>query len=113
MKILYVEDEISMRNVLEMVLTRLGHEVVTADNGKEGWEKFDETFDYVVTDLFMPVMDGHELIERIRAIDKDVKIIVTSNWDSLRRVNHVQRHMVNGFFIKAETPVHTIAEAIT
>jgi two-component system chemotaxis response regulator CheY len=67
-KILVVEDNENIRSVVRMALEIDKHEVVEADNGKRGWELFQQHPDcaLIITDLAMPVMDGHELIRRIR-----------------------------------------------
>ncbi len=66
-RILVADDEPAIRKVVRDALEREGHEVVTAIDGKEALERFDEgTFDLVVTDLAMPHVDGLELVKEIR-----------------------------------------------
>ena len=67
-KVLVVDDESSMRFLLRMVFETEGFEVVEAHHGAAALERMKETEpDLVVTDLMMPVMNGRELIERLRA----------------------------------------------
>lgn len=69
--ILVVEDEPDMLFLLGMVLRRAGYEVVEAPHGAAALERLEESQpDLVVTDLMMPVMDGGELIARLRADPK-------------------------------------------
>ena len=80
-KILIVDDSIDSRRVFRDMLSPLGFEVSEASNGNEGLklaERIDP--DAVITDLFMPVMDGFEFITRFRQIPslRD-KIIITSS----------------------------------
>jgi len=78
-KILYVEDESITRMVMKKQLNIHFEEVLTAENGAEGFECFKEhSPDVIITDIAMPVMNGYELIKAIRETDKDIQIIVTS-----------------------------------
>lgn len=64
-KILIVDDEVSIRRVVELKLKNHGYRVVTASNGEEGLKKiYTEKPDAVVTDINMPGMDGKSLCER-------------------------------------------------
>jgi len=66
-RILLVEDEESIRKALDKRLRKLGHEVVTAQDGVEALEHFRPgAFHLLITDYRMPRMDGLELMERLR-----------------------------------------------
>jgi DNA-binding response OmpR family regulator len=72
MKILIVEDDHDLLQVLRTMLEWLGHEVVTAADGEEGWAAYGKAdFPVVITDRLMPRMDGLELCSRIRAERRD------------------------------------------
>lgn len=61
---LLVEDEANMVRTLARILERKGYVVDTAGNGKEALSRFDNaTYDLVITDLNMPVMDGMQLLQ--------------------------------------------------
>ena len=80
-KILVVDDRWENRSVIVNLLEPLGFELIEAENGQEGLEKF--TYyqpDLVIADLSMPVMDGSEMIAKLRSDSqgKDVLIIVSS-----------------------------------
>jgi CheY-like chemotaxis protein len=67
-KILVVEDEPQVCEVIRMLLSIDGHEVITAASGKEALELFDQGgFDVVITDYHMPVMRGDELSAALKA----------------------------------------------
>ena len=72
MKILVVEDSPTMRQLISFALKRLkGAEIVEAGDGVEGLKKLNsDTFDLIITDINMPVMDGLKLISLVR---RDVK----------------------------------------
>lgn len=83
LKVLYVEDEIILRDTTCNSLNSILKEIVVADNGKMGLEKFKEDkFDLIITDLSMPVMSGTEMIQRIREIDTTIPIIITTAYGS-------------------------------
>jgi len=66
-KILVVDDEKDLLNLMKRLLTRGGFEVITASDGKEGLEKVhSEAPDLMILDINMPVMDGWEVCRKIR-----------------------------------------------
>ncbi len=78
-KILIVDDEEIIVRLLSMSLRSDGYETVTAYNGEEGLEVFkSESPDIVVTDIKMPVMDGLELLKKIKEIDTDIEVIIVT-----------------------------------
>lgn len=82
-KILLVEDDAPMGDMLAEVLTRFGYVVERASDGVEAIRCYDpKTVDLVITDLFMPVMDGMELITALQRRDPAVRIIAMSGGGS-------------------------------
>jgi len=77
LKVLYVEDDPEIRDLLARFLGRWVGTLVTAENGEEGVRTFIEHRpDVVVTDIKMPVMDGLEMASTIKASAKETPIIV-------------------------------------
>ena len=67
LKILLVDDEGSVVDVLKQILIRLGHHVETAPGGHEGMLKFDRrSYDLVITDVVMSDIDGRRVAQHIR-----------------------------------------------
>ncbi len=65
--ILVIDDEKHILEMIEMALTKFGHDVETAGDGQEGIRKFDEKrFDLVITDIKMPLLDGNGVLQHIR-----------------------------------------------
>jgi CheY-like chemotaxis protein len=78
MKILYVDDEPGMRDVIARVLTKLGFEVETVSGGPAAIIRLQEArplFDAVVTDMSMPEMDGTQLARAVKNFAPELPII--------------------------------------
>ena len=83
LRVLYVEDEIALRDITCGSLGTVVSNIVVASNGQEGLDKFNsDDFDIVITDIAMPVMDGMEMIKNIRSIDKQIPILMTTAFSS-------------------------------
>jgi len=66
-KILIIEDEIAIQNILKNYLEDTGYTVETAADGMEGYSKFQATnFDLILLDIMMPKIDGYVVLEMIR-----------------------------------------------
>jgi DNA-binding response OmpR family regulator len=71
MRILVAEDDPVSRRVLETALTKLGHEPVLTDNGRDAWDCYVRSdVRMVISDWMMPTMDGLELTRKIRARER-------------------------------------------
>lgn len=67
-KILLIDDETDILDILAFMLRREGFDIETASSGKEGLEKIlKQKFDGVITDLSMPEMDGLTLLKKVRS----------------------------------------------
>lgn len=86
-RILVVEDEKTVRNVLERLLRSPSREIVFADCGIDGIGMASvQEFDLLILDLLMPGLSGVEVLEQIRAIRPDVKTIMLSGcWNEESR----------------------------
>lgn len=77
--ILVVDDEESVRTLMDRLLSEKGHDVVAVADGNEALTVMaGVTFDVLICDLFMPKMDGIELIQQLRDSNPDQKIIAMS-----------------------------------
>lgn len=68
-KILVIDDDPMMLELYHEILTRVGHDVVIAENGMEGLARADRQPDLIVVDLMMPNLDGYEFVKQLRATD--------------------------------------------
>ena len=111
-KILLVEDEKSIRDLYEIKLTKSGFEVITADNGGNGWELAQKELpDLILLDVMMPVMNGFEVLKRLRekTETKDIPVIILSNYGEVDQVTNGFLVGATDYLIKAE---HTPADVV-
>jgi len=80
--VLYVEDDDETRNQYSQFLTRMVGTLVTAKDGEEGLAAYHlHQPDVIITDITMPVMDGLEMLKRVRAMDASLPAIVLSGFE--------------------------------
>ena len=77
-KILVVEDDIDIQDILKNHLTDAGYEVVIADDGVDGIAKFDDTISLVLLDIMLPKIDGYGVCEVIRQKSQVPIIMLTA-----------------------------------
>lgn len=77
-KLLYVEDNDNAREATLMIFEEFFSTIVTAINGADALEKYDESFDLIITDINMPKMNGLDMIKIIRENNKEIPILVLS-----------------------------------
>ncbi|WP_051964277.1 response regulator transcription factor [Deinococcus misasensis] len=76
-KILIVEDEASLRQILKTYLERQGYQIITASRGDEALEKYAKS-DLVILDLMLPDMEGYQVVEAIRKTHPNHPILMCS-----------------------------------
>lgn len=87
-RILVIEDEPLVRELLEATVKNAGHEVAVAADGDEGLKLYrDRPADVVITDIFMPEKEGLETIEQLRRVHPAVKVIAISGGSPLRQID--------------------------
>jgi len=76
-KILVVEDDNDLNNLIQTVLEGKGHDVFTATNGKEALDILDATYiDLIISDIMMPRMDGIALLTDLREANMEMPILL-------------------------------------
>lgn len=82
-RILVIEDDPVMLEFMRIVLQETGYEVETAEGGVEGMKAIERTdLDLVVTDIYMPDMDGLEIVREIKARFPDLKTLAMTSGGS-------------------------------
>jgi len=80
-RILAIDDNPAVRDVLATILAKAGHEVVQAGGGREGLELFQTTtFDLVFTDLGMPDMSGLEVAANVKEQSPTTAVVMITGW---------------------------------
>lgn len=99
--ILYVEDEDAIREGYSRALKRISNKVFLASNGKEGYEMFKaHNPDIIVSDIRMPVMDGIEMLKKIKEIDPDCSVIFTTAFNDSEYLLEALELQVNAYLQK-------------
>ena len=113
-KILLVDDESSMIDVTQLILTELGYEVSTAGDGKEGLKVLESApSDLVITDMVMPDMEGIEFIRALAKKRPSLPVIVMSGHGiGLKFLNSARAFGAKATLQKPFTP-RQLSEAIT
>ena len=84
LKVLVVDDEANMRRVLEIMLTRQGYRTHSAADGQQAFDLLrEQTFDLVISDLRMPLINGIELLRKLRESQIDVPLIMITAQGSI------------------------------
>lgn len=78
MKVLFIDDSVSMRQMTSLILGGAGYEVVQASNGEEGLQNLTPDVGLVITDFNMPGMTGIDVIRAIRegSVNTSVPILM-------------------------------------
>jgi DNA-binding response OmpR family regulator len=79
--VLVVDDDESIRNILEKFLVRQGHRVIIARGGTEALEKMAERPDIVLLDIMMPDLHGLKVLDRIREMNQSTEVIMMTGLD--------------------------------
>ncbi len=82
-RLLVVDDESELREMLQRILENLGYTVTVANSPQEALERFadaPEKFDLLLTDMNMPGMDGADLIGKVRALRRDLPVILCTGF---------------------------------
>jgi two-component system cell cycle sensor histidine kinase/response regulator CckA len=81
-RILVVDDQDAVRRLVARLLTRAGYEVESACDGEDAIETFRTggKFDLVISDVRMPGMSGPRLVEQLRRLDADVKVLYLTGY---------------------------------
>jgi signal transduction histidine kinase/CheY-like chemotaxis protein len=103
--ILLVEDNVVNMKIARRFLLSWGASIQTAENGEVAWELFRHgSYDLLLVDLEMPLMDGKELLALVRTIDKDIPAIAFTAAVYENMYDDLQQHGFNGYLHKPFRP---------
>ena len=101
--VLLVDDEAMILTVAQKMLEKLGYRVLTARSGKEAidlYEEKREEIDLVILDMIMPGMGGGKTFDRLKAIDRNVKILLSSGYSINGQAHEILNRGCQGFIQK-------------
>ena len=111
-KILVIDDEPSIRSLLDTLLRRKGYDVVLADSGRKGLELFRrEHPDVIVLDLKMPEMDGLTVLRQIHSLDPKKPVIILTGAGNTEAEQQVRALGVTEY-VEKEFSLHLLGNSL-
>ncbi len=103
LKVLYVEDDDSIRNELSALLSNFFGRVHVAKDGKEGLETYiknKKNIDIIISDINMPYLTGIEMVKKIRKINKDLPVLFTTAYSDTEYLVDAIKLKVYDYIVK-------------
>ncbi|HUT61637.1 MAG TPA: PAS domain S-box protein [Phycisphaerae bacterium] len=113
-RLLVVDDEEVVRDVVARMLRALGYDVVTAADGREAvayYQQFGRDVSLVIIDMLMPGMDGRACFAALRQVNPDVKAILSTGWGTGTTVRDVLGDGMTGL-VQKPFQASALAEAV-
>ena len=110
--ILIVDDQETVWDFLIEALQKLGYSVLLAENGLDAVEIYENNpgqIDLILLDMIMPKQGGHSTFHKLKEIDPNVKVLLSSGFVSLEEVDDLLKNGAAGFLPKP----HRIREMAT
>ncbi len=101
--VLLVDDEDMIIDIGEKILKMMGYEVITARSGREALKLYKENqakIDLVVLDMIMPGMSGGETYDRLKGINPNVKVLLSSGYSMDGQASEILKRGCSGFIQK-------------
>ena len=114
-KILIIEDEIQLLNLLYEEFTNAGYIVIKAIDGKEGLEKtLSERPDLIILDINLPIMNGIEMLEKLRKDEqiKETEVMILTNYDDYHLVTDTLALGAHDYLIKSDWKFEDIIKMV-
>lgn len=111
-KILAVDDSATMRQLVRMTLTQSGYEVVEAEDGEKGLQKaLTGSFDLILSDVNMPVMNGLDLVRNLRKLAqyRFTPILLVTTESLLEKKQEGKAAGATGWIVKPFEPEQLLA----
>lgn len=103
-KVLVIDDDNNLRNVLIDKLNITGYEAISAINGEEGLKKaFEFHPDVILLDVLMPIMNGWQVLEKLRMDEwgKRAKVIMLTSLEQMDNIAHALDKGVHAYIVKS------------
>ncbi len=112
LRVLLVEDNALVAETFILLLTSRGHQVVSANDGEEGWELFNRRngeFDLVLADYNMPRLNGADLLRRVKGTGFAGRVVIASGYLTPEKLAEVRQAGADAVLRKPFTPDELIA----
>ena len=107
-KIVYIEDDLEMTYLIKMILERKGYEIISTNDGMEGFEIIErEKPDLVLLDLMMPNIDGWDIYHQLKSNENTNQIpviVISAKAQPIDKVLGMQIAKVNNYISKPFRP---------
>jgi DNA-binding response OmpR family regulator len=113
--ILIIEDEKDIRDAIAEGVTQAGFNVSVAENGVVGLEKaLSEHPDLILLDIIMPLMDGHQVLEKLRQDiwGKNASVIMLTSMDDVKNIATAYTGDIADYVIKAHHSLDEIVQKV-
>lgn len=101
LKLLYVEDDANARESTLRLLSNYFNEIVTAEDGRIGLEKFNShSFDLILSDINMPHMNGIDMLTAIREVNSNIPVLFLSAYNDSDYFMQAIELDVDGYILK-------------
>ena len=111
-KILVIDDEHGIRDLLDTLLSRKGYDVVVADSGQKGLEVYRRGHpDVVVLDLKMPGMDGLTVLQQVRQLNPAQPVVILTGAGTAEAAQQVRALGVTEF-VEKEFSLHRLGDSL-
>jgi two-component system, cell cycle response regulator len=113
--LLIVDDEQALAKALNDKFTRLGFIATATYDGKEGLAiALKQHPDIILLDIAMPIMDGLEMLEKLRTDDwgKDARVIMLTNFSDMKKVRESERLGVADYLVKSDWGLEEIVKKV-
>lgn len=114
-RVLIVEDEVDIREAMAEALSDAGFEVLQAENGQVGLIMAkSQKPEAILLDIRMPVMDGHEMLKRLREDEwgKDAKVIMLTSMDDVTNIANAHAGKIADYIIKAHVSLEEVVTKV-
>jgi DNA-binding response OmpR family regulator len=112
-RVLIVEDEKPLAHALELKLKHEGLNPTVAQNGQEALYLIQQSkFDVVLLDLMMPIIDGFQVLEKVKDMPDKPVFFVLSNLSQHEDEERVIALGAKKFFVKSNTPLAVIVDEV-
>ena len=114
-KILIVEDEVSLINVLYEKLTHEGYEVIKALDGKEGLRlALNQHPDLILLDINLPIMDGITMLKELRKeeVGKNIEVVMLTNFSEYKLLADAMEQGAHDYLVKSDWKLEDVVKLV-